>query len=111
MPTCGKNSAVSGLVKSPKNISKDFSVSSGHWVSELRRWTVASTTDLPRADGHGVHGVVGVHVGDLLGGGDQTFSEVLAQLCNDNDNDTQRKISNICQKPGPTDSSDGVMTQ
>ena len=38
---------------------------------------------LPTKTGrYGVHGVLEVHVDDLIGGGDDTFSEVLARLCN-----------------------------
>ena len=40
--------------------------------------------------------------------------KVLKEEDNDNDNDTlahSEKIPNISQKPGPTDMSDGVMTQ
>ena len=35
---------------------------------------------LPRRDGKGIHGLVGVHVDDGLGAGDETFSLAIQQL-------------------------------
>ena len=35
---------------------------------------------LPRANGQGIHGVVGIHVDDGLGAGDSHFESVIAQL-------------------------------
>ena len=65
--------AVYGLLKTPKE-----------WFKPLHRELTAlefkaSTLDicfccLPKTSRYGVHGVVGAHVDDLIGGGDDTFS-------------------------------------
>ena len=48
-------------------------------ASKLRRWTVVSTT---HPGPMGMVCTASWHVGDLLGGGDEIFSGVSAQLCN-----------------------------
>lgn len=60
------------------------------WFEELRSALVslgfvASPLDpcafaLPRKDRQGVHGLVGIHVDDGLGAGDETFNRAIAQL-------------------------------
>ena len=38
---------------------------------------------LPKADGHGIHGIVGIHVDDGLGAGDKVFEAAMAKLAHE----------------------------
>ena len=51
-------------------------------VCDVTTWGPCAFT-LPKADGHGIHGIVGIHVDDGLGAGDKVFEAAMAKLAHE----------------------------